>query len=534
LGGCWNDFCSTSRAIPDEKTMTGKLSIETINDIEQLRQIALLLEREVEHLMSRIHELTEELARATGKDAGRLQMEIALLQEKLDRRMKELYGASSEKHPKKDGTATQPRQKGEHTGHGPKPQPLLPVVEKVWDLDEADKVCPKCGEPLREMTGACEESEEIDVVQKEYRLVRHKRKKYVCRCGECVETALGPQKLIPGGRYSVDFTVDVAISKYADHQPLSRQVDQMERAGLDVNAQTLWDQLWAMSEKLRPSYEALHAYVLSAPVVGADETTWRMMIPKDPKIWWAWSVTREDAVVYTIQPTRSSEGARQILRDYKGIVVADGYSAYGKLEREGSGGDGPGFTLAKCWAHARRKFIECEPHFSREAGEALEIIGRIYALEAEAKKMTAGMDEPARLEKVAAIRREKSSPIVEEFYSWAARQTALPRSGLGRALGYAIEHKDGLKKFLDDPRIPIDNNGTEREIRPVAVGRKNHYGSRSLRGTQVSALFYSMIESAKMAGLNPVDYLSTALRRAIDNPGTVTLPKDLVPEQAPT
>jgi len=330
--------------------MARNLSIETITDIEELRQVALLLEREVEHLLSRIHALTEELAAATGKDTQRLQLEIELLREQLDRKVKELYGASSEKKARTEGATGDSGERPDRRGHGPKPQPLLPVVEKCWDLDEADKTCPKCGEPLREI-GSYEESEEIDVVHKEYRLVRHKRKKYVCRCGECVETAIGPARLIPGGRYSVDFAVDVAIGKYADHLPLSRQVSQMQRAGLDLDAQTLWDQLWAMSEKLRPSYEALHAYVLSAPVVGADETTWRMMAPKDPRTWWAWSVTREDAVVYKIQPTRSAEGARQILRDYAGVVVADGYSAYGKLEREGGSRDGPRFTLAKCWAH---------------------------------------------------------------------------------------------------------------------------------------------------------------------------------------
>jgi len=146
--------------------------------------------------------------------------------------------------------------------------------------------------------------------------------------------------------------------------------------------------------------------------------------------------------------------------------------------------------------------------------------------------MTEGMEASCRLEKVATLRREKSAPIVEEFFTWAAVQTALPRSGLGRAIGYAVDHRVGLKRFLDDPRIPIDNNGTEREIRPVAVGRKNHYGSRSLRGTQVSAIFYSLIESAKMAGLNPEDYLAKAVRRAIENPAAVTLPRDLLAERA--
>jgi transposase len=532
---CWNENCTIRTTINieflDEKMMSGKLSIEQIRDIEQLRQIALLLEREVEYLLGRIRKLTEQLAQATGSDAGKLQQEIELLQQQLDRRTRELYGTSSEKRP----AAKQPsddESKKKRRGHGPRPQPNLPIIEEIHELDEADTICPRCGKPLKELAGQYEESDEIDVIHKEYKIVRHKRKKYVCECGEVVETALGPRKLIPGGRYSVDFAVDVAIDKYSDHLPLARQVKQMARAGLEVDAQTLWDQLWAMHGHLRPTYEALHDYILSSPVIGADETKWRLL--GGSKLWWAWSVTRQDAVLYLIQPTRSAEGAEQVLKNYHGIVVADGYSAYGALETQKQLRilDGPCFTLAKCWAHARRKFVECEPHVPEEAGKALEILGRLYKVEAEAAKQTADMNERERLETIAALRNQKSRGIVKEFFSWVSTQEALPRSGLGRALGYALEHKEGLKRFLDDPRIPIDNNATEREMRPLAVGRKNHYGSKSLRGTQVAALFYSLIESARMSGLNPVEYLTTALHRAIDNPGTVLLPRDLVQEKA--
>ncbi|MBY0307832.1 MAG: transposase [Phycisphaerales bacterium] len=124
------------------------------------------------------------------------------------------------------------------------------------------------------MKGQYEESEEIDVVQRSFRIVRHKRQKYVCQCGECVETALGPPKLIAGGRYSVDFAIEVAIAKYLDHAPLARQERQMRRAGLEVDRHTLWDQLFALHRHLVPSWEALHGQVLAADVILADETRW--------------------------------------------------------------------------------------------------------------------------------------------------------------------------------------------------------------------------------------------------------------------
>ena len=510
------------------------ISIKHETDLERLRQIALLQETEIGHLHRRIKVLLTELAKTTGRDESRLQLELKLLQEQLDRRINDLYGRSSEKRPM-DGETEKPKdaEKKPKTGHGPREQINLPVVEKLHELDEADKACPKCGGALNELVGQTEDSEEIDIVHRSYRVVKHRRKKYVCKCGECVETAIGPQKLIAGGRYSVEFGVDVAVSKYADHLPLSRQVKHMARHGLGVNAQTLWDQLWAMHGHLKATYEALHGYVLSSPVVGADETTWGFLKKAESKDWYAWSVTRHDAVFYKIMEARSAKAAGVLLKDYGGVVMADGYSAYGALARELAEPSraGPRFTLANCWAHGRRKFVECEAHYP-VAKEAIEIIRTLYDVERRAKDATEGMAEAARLEVLARMRREESAEIVEKFYEWVGKQTALPKSGLGIALEYMVKYRGGLEKFLKNPRIPLDNNHTEREMRPVAVGRKNHYGSKSLRGTQVAAMFYSLIESAKLAGLNPVEYLGTAVRRAIDNPGTVTLPSDLAKELA--
>jgi transposase len=132
-----------------------------------------------------------------------------------------------------------------------------------------------------------------------------------------------------------------------------------------------------------------------------------------------------------------------------------------------------------------------------------------------------------RLVHAAQLRRERSGPIVEALYVWMREQRALPRSALGKAIAYTAGLWGGLTRFLDDPQIPLDNNATERGLRGVVVGRKNHYGSRSLHGTRVAALFYTLLESAKLAGIDPAIYLAEATRRAIASPGTVTLPRDL-------
>jgi transposase len=204
-------------------------------DEEQVRTAAKLLERENERLVREVLELKQKLS-AGGIEQMQLLTE---LEHKLAVRDKALFGRSSEKR----GTKSAPAEidTPSQTGHGPREQIELDVVEREHDLDVADQACKVCGEPLAEMRGQYEESDEVDVLERQFVLLRHKRKKYRCKCGGCVETALGPDKLIAGARYSIDFAVSVAVAKYADHAPLERQVRVMKRQGLVIDSQTLWD-----------------------------------------------------------------------------------------------------------------------------------------------------------------------------------------------------------------------------------------------------------------------------------------------------
>jgi transposase len=493
------------------------LNLATETDIERLRQAALLLEHENARLFRRLETLVAELREARGEDARSLQLEIAHLKEQLASRTKALFGDSSERRTGSDSKAKQSKEPP--PGHGPREQKALPIVDVVHELDEPDQACRSCGGHLEPMTGQFEEADEIDVVERSFQIVRHKRQKYRCRCGAGIETALGPDKLVPGGRYSIDLAVDVAIAKFADHLPLERQVRQMARDGLDVDSSTLWEQTWHLSRHLLPTYEANHAHVLSSDVIAVDETWWRLMKKGASKRWWVWSVAREDAVSYRLLPSRSTDAARTVLGDYAGVAICDGYKAYDVLARERERSD---LTLAHCWAHVRRKFVEAERHYP-EASEILDRIGQLYAIEAEAKRAS----PRERLATLAGLRAEQSKLILDEIRTWLMTQRALPRSALGRAIAYTSGLWPGLVRFLGDPKIPLDTNGVERALRGVAVGRKNHYGSRSERGTRVAALFYSLIESAKLCGVEPRAYLGEATRRAIRDPGTVTLPRDL-------
>ncbi|MFQ5472711.1 MAG: IS66 family transposase [Dehalococcoidia bacterium] len=493
------------------------MRIETETDIERLRQMALLQQAELDRLHRRLVELTQELARAKGTDTDTLQLEIELLKEQLDNRTRELFASTSEKRSAngKADKGSQPRH-----GHGPTEQLSLPIVEVIHPLDDADKICPKCGGELLEWNDQFEEAEEIDVVERSFRLIRHKRQKYRCQCGECIETALGPPKLIPGGRYSVDFAVSVAVAKYADHLPLARQARQMARAGLEIGTQALWDQINALAAHLEPTHDALHDRVLGASVIAADETRWPLLGKPGSSKWHAWAVCSKDSIAYRILPSRSADAGSLVLRDYTGTVVADGYTAYTTLQERA--GPAP-FDLANCWIHCRRKFVKAEPHYP-QAAEVLEKIGELYKIEAEVRPTDAEW-----CHKLSKLRRTKSAPIVKDIHKWLKSQRALPKSSLGNAIGYMLGLWPGLEKFLDNPDIPMDTNQVERGMRALALGRKNHYGSRSHRGTRVAALFYSLIESAKLTGVEPSAYLAEATRRAIANPGTATLPTDIRP-----
>jgi transposase len=205
--------------------------------------------------------------------------------------------------------------------------------------------------------------------------------------------------------------------------------------------------------------------------------------------------------------------------------MADGYSAYRSLLEELTkrAPAAPRFELAACWAHVRRRFLKADPNYP-QASEVIDWIRDMYEIEARARTGPPNA--------IAELRSAETKPILIKIRKWLDTQPALPRSSLGEAITYANNLWPALERFADHPGIPPDNNGTERALRGVVVGRKNHYGSRSLRGTQVAALFYSLIESAKLAGVEPQGYLREATLRAIRNPGTVTLPHSLAAESA--
>ena len=497
-------------------------------DPEVLHKVIELLQNHNRALTAKLQELLKELAKAKG-DSTFQQLRLAALERQLAKLTKQVFGPSADTRPageepsgdkaSGDDKSQDDDKKKKRHGHGPTKQPELPSLVIEHGLEEPDKVCPKCGGCLDEMAGQCEEYDEIDVVPLSFVLKHHKRKKYACHCGSCIETALGPDRLCPGGRYSVDFAIYVALDKYCDHLPLERQVRRMAREGLVVTSQTLWDQIEQLTWVVESAMPRLRTYILGHAVVGADETTWELFDkkPGQGKSWYVWVLRVDTAVYYAIRGSRSALTAEALIGTFVGVLMCDGYKAYISLSVKYAR-----VVLAHCWAHVRREFVEIEKTSPVLCGKVVDLIDKLYTVERQCPKGPEGDETRRRL------RNLESRPIVDEIVEWffGAVPKCLPESGLHKALGYMVNMWPGLVLFLDDPQIPLDNNGTERAVRGPVVGRKNHYGSHSLRGTEVAATLYSLVESAKLNHLDPRLYLRVAVRAGLRHE-TVPLPHEV-------
>ncbi|MBX3161194.1 MAG: transposase, partial [Deltaproteobacteria bacterium] len=289
--------------------------LEREQDIEELRTIALAQHAQIQALLEIVATKSREVERLRGS-AGDLQLTLKMLAE-LQAKAK----ATAEKIEKAKPKETAARKARSTTG--PTPQPLLPIVEREFTLDDADRACPSCGGNLQPMKDQFDESEMIDVVEVRYELVKVKQQKYVCRCGGCVETALGPARALSGSRYSLAFAVKIIIDKWLDHIPLERQVRILERHGLSVSSSTLWDLAYAVTQELSPLSAALLDHVKRQPVIGLDQTSWPRLESDATKPWQMWCLTAPGVVVHRIRDDKSADTFADLVGDYVGTIVAD-------------------------------------------------------------------------------------------------------------------------------------------------------------------------------------------------------------------
>lgn len=481
------------------------------DDLNRVRQVAHIQQKQLQHTLAVIAKLSAEVDSLRGGSGGELQRRIVEL-DKLAAEASAQLAAATEAGAS-GGEKSDAEAKPKRPGHGPSAQPELERVVQQYELDEPDRTCPSCGGQLAPLEGMTESSEMIDVVQLRYRVVQVERLKYGCSCGGCVETAPGPERAVAGGRYSLDFAVDVVINKYLYHAPLERQARKMTAHGLAVSSQTLWDQVYALAKTLEPVHDAIRQSILAQPVVGLDQTGWPNLDKGATKAWQMWAITSPDAVCHVICDDKSAATFVDLVGHYSGTIVCDALGTHAAGAREGPGC----IVLAGCWAHILRKFREAEANFP-EARTMVDLIGKLYELDQAAT---------TREERVRA--RAEANGVLEEMKAWMQQSWFPKTTSLGAAIRHTLENWKRLTEFTKSPDIWLDNNITERAFRGPVIGRRNHFGSKSRRGTQAAAILYSLIESAKLVGADPAAYLRDAVWHA--RRGVALLPRDFA---APT
>jgi transposase len=358
------------------------IDIRRTKDAEALRQIALVQDAELRRLHARLHDLARENAKLRNLSDADLEKELALIDRDIADATSRAQTGGSERRSRGEKPH---EEKAPQKGHGPHEQPDLPIIDVEHKLDPADQTCTECGGHLEEWENQFEDSEEIDVVEVQYLRKRHRRQKYRCKCGAKIETALGPMKLIEGGRYSINFAIHVAIDKYLNHCPLDRQVRRMKRHGLEVTTQTLWDQTWSLALALESTADRIHKHVIEQAVAIGDETQWKRL--EEKKNGFTWTLVTDTATSYKVLKSRSNQAADEVLDGFAGVLVTDGYVIYPSQSKK------RGFVLAHDWCHVRRHMIDAEGTSPQDAAAILDDIGKLFAIEREIDERCEGLAE---------------------------------------------------------------------------------------------------------------------------------------------
>ena len=479
------------------------LAAELIAQIAQKSQIITERDSDILYRQAKIDKLTHELATLKRWKFGRSSEllnagQVSLLDETIDadiaaieEELKELAPA-----PKSD---TQARLQ-------PKRAALPAGLPRIDIHHETDATTCKCGCQLKRI--GQDVSEKLDYTPGIFTVEQHIRGKWACVKCETLIQAPVPAQIIDKGIPTAGLLVQVLVAKYSDHLPLYRQEHIFGRAGVALPRSTLAQWVGICGVQLQPLVDALKAEILSHSVLHADETPVQMLKPGNKKTHraylWAYAPGAfEDlkAVVYDFCESRAGEHCRTFLGEWKGSLVCDDYAGY-------KAGFVSGITEAGCMAHSRRKFFDLHVAAkSQIAGQACAYISQLYDVEREVKHLSA--DE--RLQ----MRQAKSKPLADAFKEWMLlqRQKITDGSAAAKALDYSLKRWGALTQFLDNGRLPIDNNWIENQIRPIAIGRNNWLFAGSLRAGQRAAAVMSLIQSAKLNGHDPYAYLKDVLAR---------------------
>jgi transposase len=399
-------------------------------------------------------------------------------------------------------------------------RPLPENLPRETMMHSSEPQCPECA---AEMRGLGEDvAEMLEYVPSHFKVIRHVRPKLACpKCQKIVQ-AEAPSRPIARGLAGPGLLAHVLVSKYCDHLPLYRQSQIYLRDGIDLDRSTLADWVGSASELLDPLVTAIMDYVFKAHKIHGDDTPVPVLCPgrgttRQGRLW---SYVRDDrpagsadppAVWFAYSPDRKGEHPRRHLKDFVGILQADGYAGFDRLYNDLD----PDHLIkeAACWAHVRRKFYDI--HVATDspiASEALARIGELYGIESEVRGQSPEVRQQAR--------GARAGPKLADLHQWliATAKRFSKKSDLARAIHYALARWKALTRYRDDGRVEIDNNAAERALRSVALGRKNYLFAGADSGGERAAAIYSLIGTAKLNAIDPEAYLRHVLSHIAEHP----------------
>lgn len=506
------------------------------------------MERALSHLENLPPELRDffvaQQAELAEKDAmiEKLGGQLKRLQEQFELMVKRMYGKKSEKlDPNQvlmeelmlsvEGTSApvveasdKPGEKSQPTKARSKRNGRMPIPEHLkrnlidLDVPEAEKICPVTKKE-RPLIGY-EQTEKYHYVKETLEVNVYRRAKYGSPMGaeeNGVVVADLPECLIPRCMADSAMLAHVAVAKFDDHLPLYRIEKMFMRQGAKISRKTMADWLRQLAEGLQPLEKRIKERILACGVVHHDDTPVKRLDPgmgktSEGRLWVSVSGQGPPLVHFAFTPNRKQQHVLSFFRGYSGAVMCDEYAGYGNIDLG---------VKQSCWAHVRRKFHEAaksEPVF---AEEVLQSIGKLYAIEKRIKDW--GSAERTQ------VRDQDSRAQLEKVFTLLESSKATPGSTIGKAVYYALAHRKGLMAYLEDEKLPIDNNPAERAVRRVAIGRKNWLFLGSETGGETAATLMTLLGSCWANRVNAQDYLSDVIAKL---PGTSPDQLDaLLPDQ---
>jgi transposase len=491
-----------------ESWLAGRMAL--LEEKAVLIQQAILLENKVSSLADEIERLKEQLALLKAKRFGKSSEKLDKQIDELELRIEDKEVEQAKRGEAKTSDVTVKGKK--RTGRVKLPEHL----ERIDNIIPAPIVCDKCGgKEFRKISDDI--SEVLEYIPSSFKVIRNIRPRCACKNCSNIVQAYAPSNAIDKGKAGAGMLAHILVQKYCNHLPFYRQSQMYMREGVEIARSTLTSWAGQCARLLELLVQELRKEVFSSTHIHGDDTPVKVLAPNTgkTKIGRMWVYLRDGrayrdkappAIIYFYSPDRKGERPREHLLYFKGVLHADAYAGYDIIYEEQE------IDEAGCWSHTRRKFYEVAliSDNAAIANLSLEEIGKLYEIEEKIK----GMESEER----ARYRQDESKEIVEGLFSmWKESYSKLPPKGrTAKAIAYALNNEEALKRFLGDGKIAIDNNPSERALRPIALGRKNWLFAGSDGGGETAANIYTLIETAKANELNPEKYLHYVLANIQD------------------